>query len=82
MISYEAVLSPTSDLTQLTGHLLSLPALLAEVTRCCLTAMNEHDSFEAQVAFLPDSRYTLEEAPSSLPPTPPHHRHQVQGQLP
>jgi len=54
IISYEAVLCPTSDLTRLAGHLstilgfkgTSLPNLLCEVTRCCLLAMNEHDGFE------------------------------------
>jgi len=54
LLSFDAVLCPTSDLTQLAGQLttimslkgVSLACLVCEVTRCCLMAMNEHDGFE------------------------------------
>jgi len=54
LLSFDAVLCPTSDLSQLAGQLntilslkgVSLACLVCEVTRCCLLAMNEHDGFE------------------------------------
>ena len=54
IVSYDAILCPTSDLTQLAGHLntvmaikdISLASLVCHLIRCCLLAMNEHDGFE------------------------------------
>ena len=54
LLSYDAVLCPTSDLAQLAGHLttvmaikdISLATLVCHLIRCCLLAMNEHDGFE------------------------------------
>jgi len=54
LLSFDAVLCPTSDLTQLAGQLstilslkgISLACLVCEITQCCLLAMNEHDGFE------------------------------------
>ena len=70
----EAMLRPTSGLT---GSLHSLPALLTEVSRCCLHARKELVGFEVlkwvalslllvQVPVLHDSRWPVEEAPFPL----------------
>ena len=54
IISFDAVLAPTSDLNQLSGHLntimtiksVPMSTLVCQLVRCCLLAMNEHDGFE------------------------------------
>ena len=54
ILSYDAILWPTSDLTQLAGQLntvlnikgVSLSVLVNSLVRCCLLAMNEHDGFD------------------------------------
>ena len=54
IVSYDAILCPTSDLTQLAGHLtsvmaiknISLASLVCQVIRCCLLGMTEQGGFE------------------------------------
>ena len=54
ILSFDAILTPTSDLAQLAGHLsavisiknVSLSTLVTEMLRCCLLSMNEPDGFE------------------------------------
>jgi len=54
LLSYDVLLQPTSDLSQLTGQLLvimnirgvSMSKLICELTRCCLLGMNDSDRFE------------------------------------
>jgi len=54
ILSYDAVLCPTSDLSQLAGQLstilslknVAVSTLVCQLVRCCLLSMNEHDGFE------------------------------------